>query len=449
MIRAILRHILFLDINKVMVDNRVVTHNGQTAYLRASISRSSQVSESPSRQAGASILTRATPHRLQQLSDGDLFATLLFDRKQAYQSLLGASSKLWATPASGPTKRNSLTRPTPTPSLDPSIHVRSARKEIPDDHDMSTLGSKTRPKTTAVTKKRGRNAEPPTKMVIGKNQKYNTRRTSPRLAKRQKMEANSKKKVDDKSGTTDKRRTSTLSDAIVISSDDEAEVADKAPVLRDADPDSEKDVKPVVSNVEPTPGITENIPVRRPQPESLPIEVTSGNTSEGDPDSGTTQDGLQNALARLKSEHAQEAQRLSQELDTAKMEIERIQRLHDTAEKDRDLEQVRTRSLANGKYAATVHDLESERRKVLELTRENEGLRLQVDNAEAESDILAKELADTRAQRTKENTEHESILADTMKTKEANISANNALQSENQQQQHHHHHHRHNPQQPH
>ena len=39
------------------------------------------------------------------------------------------------------------------------------------------------------------------------------------------MEANSKKKVDNKSGTTDERRNGILSDAIIVPSDDETETS--------------------------------------------------------------------------------------------------------------------------------------------------------------------------------------------------------------------------------
>jgi len=416
-----------------MVGNHAFTYNGQTAaQLRTFTSRSSQVSNSPPRHTGALVPTRSIAHGSQQLPDCDLFTTLLFDRRRAYQSISSASSGQRAISASAPTELSSLVRPTPALNLDFNINVHSAGKETPKNDDMGILGFRNMPKAPAMSRKRERPTETQTKMTTVKPQKRKPPvRVSPRLAKRQMTGANSKKKVDNKGGTTDKRRNNALLDAIIISSDEEDE--EEAPILPCVDADVEEDVKPIFANAEPISAVTERIPGQIETIRQTDAEGLSDGPSDSDSGSRLTKDNPQHELTRMQTEHAQEMQRLRQELDAARTEIERIQQLQATAAKDRELEHVRAKNLAESRYATTLRDLENERKEIVQLTVENEGLRLQIDNTAAECDTLSKELADVKAARIKEKKEHESILEEVTKAKAADtVSATNNLISENQ-----------------
>ena len=418
-----------------MVGNHAFTYNGQTAaQRRTSTSRSSEVSDSPSRHTGALVPTRSIAQGSQQLPDCDLFTTLLFDRRRAYQSISSASSGLRAISASTPTESSSLIRPTSALNLELNINVHSTRKQTLKNDDTGMLGFRNIPKAPATSRKRERPKETKTQMVTVKHQKRKTPlRVSPRLAKRQMTEANSKKKVDNKGGTMDKRRNNALSNAFIISSDDDEEEKEEGPALPCADPDVEEDAKPIFANAEPIPKITERIPGRIETISRPDTEEFSDGLLESDFCSKLTQDNPQQKLERMQTEHAQEMQRLRQELDAARTEIESIQQLQATAAKDQELEHVQATNLAESKYAITLRDLENERKEVVQLTRANERLHLQIDNTKAECDTLSSELADVRAARSKEKKEHEDILEEVAKAKAADTtSATNNLLSENQ-----------------
>ncbi|RMZ70551.1 hypothetical protein GMOD_00000657 [Pyrenophora seminiperda CCB06] len=281
---------------------------------------------------------------------------------------------------------------------------------------MAMLRSMTRPKTRATRRKAKLPAKAPTKMVTGKQQKRKPQsRVSPPLVKRQMTEANSQKKGENEVEPIDKQHND-LSDVVIISSDEEEE---EAPLLPDIDPGIHKDVNPPGANVERIPGDGEGIPERMLLKITTKAETkgVSNSLPESNSDSPPTQDNPLNALATVQSEHAQEIQRLLQELDAANAENKRIQQLQDTAAKYRELEHARATSSTENKYAAAVRDLENGRREILQLTRENEELCVQLDNTGAECDVLAKELSDVRALRIKEKKEHEDILADIMKAK--------------------------------
>ncbi|KAI1514949.1 GAS multi-domain protein [Pyrenophora tritici-repentis] len=414
-----------------MAGHRALTYDEQTVRLRDSTSRPSQVPGLPS---GASVSTQLPPQRSQQLPGPDLFAALLFDRRRAYQSFANASSGLRPISTSTPTGPNPTIRPAPAPHLTSGIHVHSTMREIPRHEETFMLGFKDRSKTPAASRKRERPAE--TKMTTVKQQKRrppSPLRTSPRLAKRQKTEVNGKKKVVDKAGTVAKGGKRTLSDVIIISSDNEDE--DEAPIMPFIDPDIDEDVELIIADIESTPPVTEKLPGRMPlknisQPDT---SVLSSVPPEKQPSNALAQDNLQEELARLKSEHAEEVDRLRQELAAAKTEATRIQQLHDTAIKDQELEHVRAINLAEGRYAATEHVLEVGRQEFRQLKRENESLIIQINNLEAECDVLAKEFIDEKAQRTKEKKEHEQALEELMNGKDAEIErVTNDLLAENQ-----------------
>ncbi|EFQ87100.1 hypothetical protein PTT_17457 [Pyrenophora teres f. teres 0-1] len=422
-----------------MAGHRAFTYDDQTAHLHASTSRPSQVSGSSSVHTEASVSTRLTPHLSQQSPGFDLFATLLFDRRRAYQSVSSASSGLRAISTSTPTGPDSTTRPALALNLRSDINVHSTRRETPRNDEISMLEFKDRTKTPAGSRKRERPAEAPTRMTTVKHQKPNPpSRFSPRLAKLKltlKMtEANSKKKVDNKADTMAKRGKRILSDVIVISSNDEND--DEVPMLPHIDSDIDEDVKPVIADIEPTSRVTESISGRMPLENVSQLETwgLSSVSPERVPSSGLAQDNHQKELARVKSEHAQEMEQMRQELDAARKEIERIQQLHDTEVNDWELEHVRAINLAESRCAATEHNLENEQKEIVYLTRENESLRIQVDKIEAECGVLVKERADEKAQRTKEKKEHEKVLEDVTKAKAAEMeSATKDLLSKNQQ----------------
>ncbi|CAN9088125.1 unnamed protein product [Alternaria sp. RS040] len=136
----------------------------------------------------------------------------------------------------------------------------------------------------------------------------------------------------------------------------------------------------------------------------------------------------------------QEKEQLRKELDTAKLELDKIKKLHEKDKDDSELIRVQSSNATKQATERLQQELETERSSLRAITRERDQQRIEIDNIRAMNDQLATELQEERCSREAERREHENIMEDVMKAKEPTsdagkdllITENDRLRTENE-----------------
>jgi len=445
-----------------MGSNTNLTCDSQTARERLSISRSSRKSAaSPNLSTGAPSPRGATPTHSQILPTSGLFASLLFDRQKVYQvkppgSSVPSSAPTIATEKTRSTARPSEARPHYTPTIHPKIHVNHSEEAHPGYLKPVMVSKK-----PAVSGKRGQPTEQtPTKntekATLEKSKKRNTpARVTPRAVKRQRTEANSKRKLDDKGSMTNNMSTMWSTTAgkevdLITLSDSEDDgyqhvrqrrITRKEEVtaeLHESKFDIDEDAKPSISDsvVNPEPIHLESRPRlsifdRFPRwdfggisPPTSPANLYSAPPRlRHDP---------QDNMADSEEKHANEQEQSRPEVDAVKVELARQKVLHEKEQSDRGLAQLHSNNATDQQLQTLHRDLETERENLLKANLDRDRLGVKLDNATARKDQLIEELQSEKQLRKDEKAEHERILQDVMNNKPALGSANKYLVEENQ-----------------
>ncbi|KAI4633445.1 hypothetical protein J4E80_000811 [Alternaria sp. BMP 0032] len=307
-------------------------------------------------------------------------------------------------------------------------------------------GKRAQPTKQTQTKNTG-------KATLEKSKKRNTpARMTPRAAKRQKTEANSKRKLDDKGsmGNTMSTMWSTTAgkevDLITLSdSEDDGyqhvrqrRITRKEEVtaeLHGSKVDIDEDAKPSISDSVVTPE-----PIHLESRPRLPIFDRFPRWGFGSLSPPPSPANLYSAPPRLRHDpqdnmadseekHANEQEQSRPEVDAVKAELARQKLLHEKAQSDRDLAQLHSNNATDQQLQNLHRDLETERENLLKANLDRDRLGVKLDNVTARKDQLIGELQSEKQLRKDEKAEHERILEDVMNTKG---SANNYLVQENQ-----------------
>ncbi|KAI4634585.1 uncharacterized protein J4E92_008600 [Alternaria infectoria] len=307
-------------------------------------------------------------------------------------------------------------------------------------------GKRAQPTKQTQTKNTG-------KATLKKSKKRNTpARVTPRAAKRQKTEANSKRKLDDKGsmGNTMSTMWSTTAgkevDLITLSdSEDDGYqhvrqriITRKEEVtaeLHGSKVDIDEDAKPSISDSMVTPE-----PIHLESRPGLSIFDRLPRWDFGGISPPTSPANLYSAPPRLRhkpqdnmadseEKHANEQEQSRPEVDAVKAELARQNLLHEKAQSDRDLAQLHSNNATDQQLQTLHRDLETERENLLKANLDRDRLGVKLDNVTARKDQLIGELQSEKQLRKDEKAEHERILEDVMNTKG---SANNYLVQENQ-----------------
>ncbi|KAI4627363.1 uncharacterized protein J4E87_003926 [Alternaria ethzedia] len=310
-------------------------------------------------------------------------------------------------------------------------------------------GKRTQPTKQTPTKNSG-------KATLEKSKKRNTpARVTPRAAKRQKTEANSKRKLDDKGsmGNTMSTMWSTTAgkevDLITLSdSEDDGyqhvrqrRITRKEEVtaeLHGSKVDIDEDAKPSISDsvVNPEPIHLESRP-------RLPIFDRFPRWDFGGISPPTSPANLYSAPPRLRhkpqvnmadseEKHANEQEQSRPEVDAVKAELARQKTLNEKAQSDRDLAQLHSNNATDQQLQTLHRDLETERENLRKANLVMDRLGVKLDNVTARKDQLIGELQSEKQLRKDEKAEHERILEDVMNTQSNLGSANNYLVEENE-----------------
>ena len=447
-----------------MESNTNLTCDSQTARERLSISqsRSSRKSAaSPNPSVGAPTSKATTPTPSQALPVSGLFASLLFDRQKVYQhkppnSTIPRTAQTVDTEKTRSTARQSEARSHYSSSISSRTHVHLLKEAHPG-HLKPVMVSK----KPTVSGKRGRpTKQTPTKntgkTIIEKSKKSNTpARVTPRAAKRQKTEANSKRKLDDKGsmGNTMSTMWSTTAgkevDLITLSdSEDDGyqhvrqrRITRKEEVTADlhgSKVDINEDAKPSISDsvVTPEPVHLESRP-RLPIFDRLPRWDFGGISPPTSPANlysapPRLRHDQQDKMADSKKKHANEQEQSRPEVDAVKAELARQKVLNEKENSDRDLAQLHSNNATDQQLQTLHRNLETERQNLQKANLNNDRLGIKLDNANARNEQLTGELQAEKQLRKDEKAEHERILEDVMNTKSSSGSTNNYLVQENQ-----------------
>jgi len=316
------------------------------------------------------------------------------------------------------------------------------------------------PKIPTVSGKRAQpTKQTPTKNTgktsIEKSKKRNTPAcVTPRAAKRQKTQANSKRKLDDKGsmGNTMSTMWSTTAgkevDLITLSdSEDDGyqhvrqrTITRKEEVtaeLHGSKIDIDEDAKPSISDsvVNPEPIHLESRPRlsifdRLPRwdfggisPPTSPLNLYSAPPR--------LLDDHQDNMADSEEKHANEQEQQRPELDAVKAELARQKVLNEKAQSDHGLAQFHSNNATDQQLQNLHRDLETERENLRKANLNTDRLGVKLDNANARNEQLTGELQIEKQLRKDEKAEHERILEDVMNTKSTSGSANNYLVQEN------------------
>ncbi|KAI4927438.1 hypothetical protein J4E85_005949 [Alternaria conjuncta] len=310
-------------------------------------------------------------------------------------------------------------------------------------------GKRAQPTKQTQTKNTG-------KATLEKSKKRNTpARVTPRAAKRQKTEANSKRKLDDKGSMGNNMSTmwSTTAnkevDLITLSdSEDDGyqhvrqrKITHKEEVtaeLHGSKVDIDEDAKPSISDSVVTPeaihlesrprlSIFDQLPrwdFGGISPPTSPANLYSAPPRlRHDP---------QDDMAESEEKHANEQEQSRPEVDAVKAELARQKILHEKAQSDRGLAQFHSNSATDQQLQALHRDLETERENLRKANLVMDRLGVKIDNVTARKDQLIGELQSEKQLRKDEKAEHERILEDVMNTQSNLGSANNYLVEENE-----------------
>ncbi|KAI4655706.1 hypothetical protein J4E93_000421 [Alternaria ventricosa] len=317
------------------------------------------------------------------------------------------------------------------------------------------------PKKPTVSGKRGQ----PTKRTPTKNAGKTTteksrkrttpaRVTPPRAAKCQKTEANSKRKLDDRSSMGNNMSTvwSTTANKdveLITLSDSEDDgyqhvrhrrMGRKDDVTAESDAlkiDIDEDAKPSISdsvvNSEPLHlGSTPRLSFERFPRWDFDGVSPSKSTPNLCPTNLSLQNYQQDNMADSEEKHADEKKQLRQELDAVKAELAREKVLHEKAKSDRELAQTHTNNATSQQLQTLHRELETEQENLRVTHEDRDRLGIKLDNVNARNGQLTEELQSEKQLRKDEKAEHERILEDVMNTETALGSANKYLVQENQ-----------------
>ncbi|KAI4711514.1 hypothetical protein J4E89_004079 [Alternaria sp. Ai002NY15] len=318
------------------------------------------------------------------------------------------------------------------------------------------------PKKPTVSGKRAQQTKQtptknPGKATLEKSKKRNTpaRVTPPRAAKRQKTEANSKRKLDDKGsmGNTMSTMWSTTAgkevDLITLSdSEDEGyqhvrqrKITRKEEVtaeLHGSKVEIDEDAKPSISDSVVTPE-----PIHLESRLRLSLFDRLPRWDFGGISPPTSPANLYSAPPRLRHEqqdkmadseekHANTQEQSRPEVDTVKAELARQKTLHEKEQSDRDLAQLHSNNATDQQLQNLHRDLETERENLQKANLVMDRLGVKLDNVTARKDQLIRELQSEKQLRKDEKAEHERILEDVMNNKSTSGSADKYLVQENQ-----------------
>ena len=155
------------------------------------------------------------------------------------------------------------------------------------------------------------------------------------------------------------------------------------------------------------------------------------------------EDDVKPSIASLtpnpESNDKQEKEQLRKELDAAKLELDKIKKLHEKDKDDSELIRVQSSNATKQATERLQQELETERSNLRAITRDRDQQRIEIDNIRARNDQLATELQEERRLREAERREHENIMEDVMKAKEPTsdaakdllITENGRLRTEN------------------
>jgi len=320
-------------------------------------------------------------------------------------------------------------------------------------------------KPTMVPKKptvSGKRAQPtkqtPTKntgkATLEKSKKRNTpaRVTPPRAAKRQKTEANSKRKLDDKDsmGNTMSTMWSTTAgkevDLITLSdSEDEGYQYAREPWMsRQDDVTAESEGSKIDIDDDAKPGISDSVvnsePLHLGSTPSLSFERFPGWNFDGisqksSPNLGpanlSPRHNQQDNMAVSEKKHADEKEQLHQELAAVKAELARQKRLFEKEDSDYELAQMHSNNATSQQLQSLHRDLETERENLQTAIKDRDRLGVKLDNSKAKTSELVGELQTERRLRNEEKSEHERTLEDVMNAKSTPGPSANYLIDEN------------------